>query len=315
MKNPALLHSIGNFPAVVKRFYLERYAKGCNRGERCGAFVRQGVCEGGHHWVKVLYCGREWCPTCREVLHKRRFARLLPKVLKMKKFGYFVFTIPEEMRAYFSNKEALNELRTYVRRKLKRMFPGARGIMRWHWFGDEDWTKYHPHLNVLVEGLSYLPEDELERIKKDYKAFLEKVTGVSLGEKKVSVRYSYHYDKKKLLHKLKYITRPTFRVNPEFYEPLRPLAEALKGYRNTTLWGRWEKPTEDELERIALAYEGFVLGQKAKGDRRPYELFLLHHNICPLCRRKIIWLKGVSSGGIPAHHENFGDGFYLVKSH
>ena len=252
-------------------------------------------------------------------MHNRRIARLYPKVYQMRSFGYFVFTVPEEMRKCFRSKEMLNKLRTYVRRKLKRMFPGARGIMRYHWFGDEDISKYNPHLNVVVT-LEYVPPEGLEELKRDYKRFLERITGISLGDKKVDIYYQYYTAKMGegryeaiRFHKLKYITRPTFLLPPETNEDLKELAEALRGFRTTTVWGRWEKPSEEELEEMTLEYEGFVLREAdEKQDRRIYDRFLLHNNICPLCRTRIHWL-GVARAGPPAKGENFGDGFYLVE--
>lgn len=42
-------------------------------------------------------------------------------------------TIPEEMRQVFEEKKNLSELRTGVKRKLKRTYPDLRAIVRWHW--------------------------------------------------------------------------------------------------------------------------------------------------------------------------------------
>jgi len=313
-----------------KRDYLDLSDKSCNpdfrggEGEdhRCGTFTKQGVCEKGHHWVRVLYCGKEWCPVCRKPMHNRRIARLYLKVWRMRSFGYLVITIPEELRMFFKDKDNLNRLRTYIRRKLKRMFPGSRGIMRWHWFGDRDLFRFNPHLNVMIEALEYISPEGLEVLKEDYKAFLERLTGVSLGSKKVDIYYQYYTQKNlgegrykaKRFHILKYITRPTFLINPEYDRELRELAKVLKGYRTTTIWGRWEELSEEELERAAFEWEGAVLREMDEtGDRRIYDRFLLHSGICPICRTKIRWLKGVSSGGIPRAGEDFGDGFYLVR--
>jgi len=122
------------------------------------------------------------------------------------------------------------------------MFPGARGIMRYHWFGDGNLSKYNPHLNVMIEALEYV--EDLERLKKDYKRFLERITRISLGDKKIDIYYQYYTPKTlgekafraKRMHVLRYVTRATFLLPPETNEDLRELAEALKGFRNTTVF-------------------------------------------------------------------------------
>jgi len=208
------------------------------------------------------------------------------------------------------------------------MFPGARGIARWHWFGDKNFSKYNPHLNVMIDALEYV--EDLEGLKKDYKRFLERVTGISLGDKKIDVYYHFYSpetpDEKTGLplgeegykavrfHKLSYITRATFLLPPETNEDLRELAEALRGFRNTTVFGSWEEPSEEELEEMMLRYEEHVLREAdEKQDKRIYDRFLLHNNICPICRTRIHWLKGVSRAGPPVKGKGYGDGFYLVR--
>ena len=153
-------------PAVeVKRsglFYLERQAKTYIGFERldekrvlesgesyCGEYAKVGVCKNGHQFIKVIYCGKEWCENCREIAHNRRIARWLPKAMTMQAFGYLIFTIPMEMRDFYQDRKNLSQLRSYLRRRLKQVYPEIKALCRWHWFGDNSYL-YHPHLNVMI---------------------------------------------------------------------------------------------------------------------------------------------------------------------
>jgi len=149
-----------------------------------------GNCNCGKQYIKVIFCGKDWCQNCREITHNRRIARWLAKALTMESFGYFVFTIPLEMREFYKDKKKLSELRTYLRRRLKQIYPDIKALCRWHWFGDDPY-KYHPHLNVMVDSFQELSREELERIKQDYKNALERFTGIKL-DKKVDIHYQYY---------------------------------------------------------------------------------------------------------------------------
>jgi hypothetical protein len=72
-----------------------------------------------------------------------------------------IITIPLQIRAYFNSKEALNDFRTYWRRKLKREGYSC-GVMRYHWAG-EDGYKYAPHINILAPG-GYIPKNKLAKL-------------------------------------------------------------------------------------------------------------------------------------------------------
>jgi hypothetical protein len=241
------------------------------------SFIR-GQCANGHFYAKALVCGKEWCPDCGRddsIIHKRRQARWWGKVMQMRKVGYLVLTIPEELREEFKNKKALQDLRKYVTRKLKRM-GYARGLQRYHWAGDCPIcrghgckicagtgcdTIYKPHLNVLIEEgfiskLNGAWESKIDLLKNDLVTwfntnFKETLKANNMASFKGNVFYSYcglhkktKTDKPHRIHKLKYITRSTFR----HYQPA--IAELLKGFRTTSTWGKWKKceqPITSEL--------------------------------------------------------------------
>ena len=85
--------------------YKESPAKsGTSPGTRsgCGAWAIISECSTGlHHFGKSLLCGQEWCPDCGaegSATHKRRQARLLPKMQLVKTLGYFVVEFPDALR-------------------------------------------------------------------------------------------------------------------------------------------------------------------------------------------------------------------------
>jgi len=285
----------------------------------CGQFGKVGECKNHHRYLKVLFCGREWCENCREIMHKRRIARWLPKAMTMESFGYFVFTIPLEMREYYQDKKHLSELRTYLRRRMKKVYSGIKALCRWHWFGDNSYI-YHPHLNVMVASFEKLPKKELESIKQDYQSALEGSTGILL-DKKVDVYYHYYSPrgfkkeyakkhnkltdakveelyKKVLWHKLKYITRATFTVyNKE-------LAEKLKGYRNSSVWGKFRELTYEEIESMAKKKEAHC--------RKVKELVLLESGHCPVCGNKLHWFEELFPGSLFFYGQEIGSGYYSL---
>ena len=215
----------------------------------------------------------------------------------MERAGYFIFTIPEEMREVYREKEKLSELRTYLRRKLKRVYPGLRAVTRWHWFGDQDLVKYHPHLNILVDGLQKVNKETLEEIKFDYKRALEKFTGIQI-DKKVDVYYHFLTTKKRICHVLRYISRPSFLI----YQ--KNLAMELKGYRNTTIWGKFRELTLGEMERWAI--------QRESNTEISKETLLLANNICPCCGGQVRWFREVYPGSLASMGEELGEGYYSL---
>lgn len=288
----------------------------------CGEYAKVGNCDCGKQYVKVIFCGKEWCENCREITHNRRIARWLPKAVTMQSFGYFVFTIPVEMREFFKDKKKLSELRTYLRRRLKQIYPDIKALCRWHFFGENPYF-FHPHFNVIVDSFEKLPKEELKKIKQDYKSALERLTGVEL-DKKVSVYYHYcscegfkrQYARKHkiltdeqaqelynraLFHKLRYITRPTFTVyNQE-------LAKKLKNFRNSSIWGKFPELSYEEVEAMAKRREAYCDVSK--------DLTLLESGHCPKCGGRIRWLPGLFPGTLSSKGKEIGNGYFesLVK--
>ena len=225
----------------------------------CPGYFLPGRCANGHRWAKTIVCGREWCPQCGapdSTAHQRRMGRWLSKVRQISSMGYFVFTIPEDVRIVYRDPVQLRWLRREVRR-LMQSHGFERGLSRWHWRGDQG-ARYHPHLNVLVDG-GYLSEGQLTSIKGDYARLL----GCSV----VDVHYQYTSDPAKMSHVLRYVTRATMR---DLTDGL--MAYRLVGFRNASWWGagRWSEAP-------------------VWGAASPVELLESHK--CPRCEAPVEWVK------------------------
>ena len=239
-----------------------------------------GECENGHRFAKELVCGKEWCSVCGEddsVAHLRRFARWLPKTQQFEVMGYFVFTIPEALRAKYRTKRALADLGHQVQELLK-SWGYYRGLRRWHFFGDRS-IKWHPHLNCLVDG-GFINENKLAAIKRAYASLLEADV--------VDVNYRYRLSPGKMVHSLKYVTRATFRD----YDWDLELALELRGFRNMVVWGRgqWDGPSvwslADLQGKVGAAVEGL--------DIQAIES--LAAGVCPVCGEALTWSEALPVG-------------------
>lgn len=255
---------------------------------RCTAGFVKGVCGNGHTFYKGVFCGREYCPDCGRngsLSHQRRVIRWNPKAQEMNSLRYLVITVPESVRPKFMHTEVLRGFRVAVKRKLKRM-GNERGLMRYHFFGDcpacdgagcrtckgtGAGTKFHPHLNILMEGGFMSPAD-FKLFRTELNAFLVRYFK-SLTGKVVNPVFHLQYavtpeDK---AHKVKYVTRSTFRIFDH------AAARVLKGFRSSQVWGQWP--------------------DHCKSEYNPREAEVLEHGNCPCCKKEgerefVNWKQG-----------------------
>ncbi len=241
--------------------------------KQCPGYWLMGSCENGHRFAKELYCGREWCEVCGaewSAAHQRRFARWVSKATQIKSLGYFVFTIPEELRAKYRTKEALADLGHWVQELLKSC-GYSRGLRRWHFFGDKS-SRWNPHLNCLVDG-GYLRPELMAAIKRAYASKL----GVDLAD----VNYHYRRSPGQKVHTLKYVTRATFldyHWDPE-------MALELHGFRNQLWWGSklWNESPSWSLDDLEGAAREDI------GELDAWAVESLESGICPRCGKPIDW--------------------------
>lgn len=226
-----------------------------NRNVLCGAWALVRTCEDGHTFAKSMDCGREWCETCRQTAHNRRMARWLPKAQKIKEMGYMVVTLPLERRPRTAAE--LRRLGPAITGILKRR-GFLRGLRDWHFFGEKT-IRWNPHLNFLMDG-GFLSEEQLDSIKKA-------VCGI-LKIEKIVIYYQYTQSVGKMLHWLKYVTRPTFLKRGWDEE----MAEELHGFNRRGSWGEW-----DDEDKWALPENEKKLSYFKK----------IEAGICPTCGKKL----------------------------
>lgn len=296
--------------------YLDKKARSDNSKVKsspeayCGKYGKVGDGDGGDRYFKKIFCYKDWCSKCRKIGHGRRLARIMPKISVMATAGFWVVTIPREMRGFFESKKNLSVARTYLRRKFERIYPGIQAIIALHTHGEvteedleaEKIQIYKPHWNILVNGQKKIPNSVIEEVKRDWKRYLERATGINLGNKKVVVWYSFRDTKEKISHTARYITRPTFLVYDE------RLAQKLKGFVRMSVWGakRFRILSEEELMNEAV--------QREKYTKLPPAVVLLQNNTSPKDGGRIYWRSRLYPGWLSEFGTDLGFGYTDISN-
>jgi hypothetical protein len=267
--------------------------------KKCPGWMIVGQCVNGHRYAKELHCGKEWCQVCGQdgsIAHKRRIARLMPKLQQVTSLGYFVIEFPDDYRKVpyrtYSKKGIRSSTNRVVGVLAGARYHGkrqggyfARGLLRWHWFGDKLQGKWNPHINVIIDA-GYIPDAKLDIIKAKLKQ--------ALTCPDLIVNYSYTDQVPKKVHILKYVTRATFK-DESWNEKM---AVQLFGFRNIRWWGDWNQPAvwtnSDELPAISALESGH----------------------CPECGEPLSWGKPVDILWLQIERvaNPLGDGYYELDS-
>jgi hypothetical protein len=214
--------------------------------------------------------------------------------------GYMVFTLPNEIRAWLLQDSAranmfMRAFQNYIRRKLQRQGV-KRGMMRWHWMGDKNEKRYHPHLNVLYSGRYFWEKEELEAWREEIIAWMQQYTGIIC--KAVDIYNSYIKSEVKIWHKVKYICRPTLKR-----EDLEEFCKARAVVFGFQTWD--EKEMKRIKQEVAIIEAGIQ------------ELYVQKHfekNICPICKEKLIWGRPEHIDNMPSDVYEISEGFYALRS-
>ncbi len=246
-------------------------------GKMCGSLCLIGQDEDVNRIAKRIVCGREWCRDCRDISHRRRIARVLPRLMQICPMSYIVITFPLEVRLIMRDPHTLALIGKKVRRLLRNR--GYRKIYtRWHFFGQHG-EKYHPHLNVLCDG-EWLAPGQLARLKDSIRRKLLKRSIADTIGKDLEIQYSYVRTPKQIMHRVKYVTKASFK-DIEWDEPL---ANALYGFHNGCFAGTWNDPpkwkltgTDKKFNALLPLAEGKhpVSGKPIVWNRRPIPFVLV----------------------------------------
>lgn len=216
----------------------------------------------GTLYYKTLLCGKEWCHECGangSWVHQRRIARWWDKVMQIDTAGYLVVTLPAELITYLLDignedvglaKAILNNIRRYWKRKMKRELGIERGLIRYHWSG-EDGNRFFPHLNYLID-YGYIDKTMLKQWRSDYLRWIESNYPVKIEAETTDIHYKYSNKTGKKIHWLKYITRATMREYNTYY------AQIIYKFRNNVVFGKFEKQVEADKEHVLLEQNSCV---------------------------------------------------------
>jgi hypothetical protein len=276
------------------------------------ATIVMGSCpKDGTMIAKRIYCGKEWCEVCgekRSRYHNRKIARILPKAMQIEDMGYFVIEFPiryRQLKGFAHSRKALDIASKRIvevlagKRMGKRGRVGGffkRGLLRWHWFGDEMVGKWNPHANVLVDG-AYI-ENWHPRNHPIAKALIK-----ALHCPDLIIHYGYKPSPAEKFQCVEYITRATFRkyewspymareLAPVYkYEPVKSvdkngyISEELVsslvhgGFRNQRWWGKWK---DEAVWHMNADEECELLAANALESGR-----------CPECDTHMDWTKPI----------------------
>jgi hypothetical protein len=214
-------------------------------------------------YFKAITCGKDWCRDCGamgSMAHQRRTGKIYPRLKAIldtgKKVNYLIITIPSYLRQAYYSKEALNDFRTYWRRKLKRE-GFSLGVSRWHWAG-EDGRKWHPHLNLLIQG-AFIPKPVLYRWRAELSQWWKDYFSLTF-KPGANIYTSYTADPDKLRHWVNYVFRATLTQGAD------KLTQAtIYKYRNTAIIGAkksWPIIAQTPEQIRAEALKGYQVDEE-----------------------------------------------------
>lgn len=243
--------------------------------------VFKAKCECGKIYYRVAGCNREICPYCGQKdspLHRQTFRRWIPKakwlLTKKRVVGYLVITFPESKRDLLKNRKHLREIMQKVKQVLLKKF-GVRYLkMRWHWAGEKS-KKWHPHLNIICDKRFF------EEIKKLRECLIE-----TLECDNIVIHHQYLRDIERLIHCIRYITRPTLLLIEDENERWE-IWEIIRGFRNDAWAGKWGKE-ELSLRDIKQILQN-AENKFKEGDWKEYIKICLDVNVCPICGKRLKW--------------------------
>jgi len=292
----------------------------------CGVRVAVRGCEDGHLYGISAICGREWCKSCgghRGRAHNRRIGQFLAMLQEWGSVAYGVLTIPPELRPAFRDLRNLSLAGSRLRRWLRGRGI-ARGVSRWHLFGEAvgceesilpSTPAFAPHVNVLCEA-GYLQPEVLAALRRAWRVILERIAGQVMDDRGYADRtdglvIDWQYVRtgdasgvRQAVHWLTYV------FGPRFFDAYwdRDLAVSVVGWRNSVRWGKMSGVEAWALGDLEGDEEmGKRSGIMAEGGRKVLS------GECPECGGRLYGM-----GIVPVEKlrilEDYGGGVYRLAS-
>jgi len=306
----------------ISEYYRERGIKNLVETIRsyCGRYALVHYCDSGHRVGKKIYCQSEFCPMCGEPhsqAHNRRASRIVPYILSYDSVGYFVFTLPVEVRDDFLKaKKYKSKIQRGIKKILKK-FQIDHFVARWHWFGDpkdkDEKTKnmiFHPHLNILCDA-KYIKKGDIEIIRILYTRLINRIFKKNFSICDFQYRYypvfreninQHRRAVNRIFHKIFYITKPTIRNYLNTKSPDEKLIMKLYNFlymsKNTYIVGAKKFDIlkgEETAKAYSVYFEMWRDQQHKKSDEEIQKILAtdeilqgISKNIC-ICGSPIIW--------------------------
>jgi len=240
--------------------------------KKCGLWAKIGQCENGHRFAVQVFCKKPYCPICRDIIHHRKIASLLPEVQQLLPAGYLVIRPPNQLQPLFLPRGARRRFIGAVIKALKTL-GYRRGLIFIHYFGDDP-TRYAFHLNILVDG-GWLEPEQLDDLKRKLRRLIYPRSVIKKWGDKLDIFYEYLKEQGQVYHALEYCSRPTFRL----FEGNEQLADSIRGEHTIRRWGRWVEEPKWHL---------------AESGKKLQSLVSLEQGKCPKCGKPIKWDRRVT---------------------
>jgi hypothetical protein len=240
--------------------------------KKCGLWAKIGQCENGHRFAVRVFCKKPWCPICRDIIHHRKIASLLPEAQQLLPAGCLVIRPPNQLQPLFLPRGARRRFIGAVIKALKTL-GYRRGLIFIHYFGDDP-TRYAFHLNILVDG-GWLEPEQLDDLKRKLRRLIYPRSVIRKWGDKLDIFYEYLPTQGQVYHALEYCSRATFRQ----FEGNEQLADSIRGEHTIRRWGRWVEEPKWQLAESGKKISSLVALEKGK---------------CPTCGSPIKWDRRVT---------------------
>ena len=225
---------------------------------KSGIWLQGQVSE--NFYIKKIDCRKSWCPVCGGKggkIHNSRLHAILTRAdFNKYNLRQLVFTVPEGLRDFLSDRENLSKAIKSLKSVIEKFFGvpqfDKKGwikhydlkkgvVFYFHAFGDEAPGVYKPHFNIQVfENKSVklkLGAAELELIKK---LWLKELKKFDKNIDVVDVHYSFRNNVKKNVHSIKYMCKPWSAVDYAAIDDLdlkKFLVSEMSGFQYVRFWG------------------------------------------------------------------------------
>jgi len=148
--------------------HYPKVSKELEKAENCKRYVYVYCCSKCGKKTEVRApCNSRMCLRCWQKLHvtraKRAYEILEPYLDQWFCWSKYVLTIPKELRYRIDSWEEVLKLRREAYRIVKEKTRGFGGLVSVHLTGDEDLSKWHPHIEVIIGGRGFHKWEDVKR--------------------------------------------------------------------------------------------------------------------------------------------------------